>query len=226
MFRSFVFIMALLETSLLAQTVQPVIVEFKGKADGKFTITNNTLVPMVAVLEPKSFSISPDGKGVFRPLDDTIHVELSSMSVKLQPKQTYYVFYKATSDKLPAWFTVYTSFSSPHHTDGLDVRIMLPHTVYLYQKQPLTEAEVEVKDLAYSPTTHKLTCDLENKGADLTRIQLVSATGPNGSGQLAGFPLLPGGIRHIAMDWKEELPPTQIDFHFEHFNLKRSVSAP
>ena len=226
MLRSFVLITALFQTCLLAQTVQPVIVEYKGKADGRFAITNNTLVPMVAVLEPKSFSITPEGKGVFRPLDDSIHVELSSMSVKLQPRQTYYVFYKASADKLPAWFTVYTSFSPEHHGDGLDVKIMLPHTIYLYQKQPLTEAEVEVKDVSYNATTRKLTCDLENKSPDLARVQLVSATGPHASGELAGFPLLPGGTRHIAMEWSEAVPPTQVDFHFEHFNLKRPVSAP
>src|ERR1700750_2616572 len=113
---------------LLAQTVQPVILEYKGKADGKFALTNDTLAPMVAVLEPKSFRISPDGKGTFRVLDGGIHVELSSMSVKLQPKQTYYVFYKATADRLPAWFTIYTTFSSPQHSNGLDVRLMVPHT--------------------------------------------------------------------------------------------------
>ena len=226
MLRTLVLVLALCETSLLAQTVQPVIVEYKGKADGRFSITNNTLTPMVAVLEAKSFGITPEGKGVFRPLDNNIHVELSSMSVKLQPKQTYYIFYKATADKLPAWFTVYTGFSSEHHSDGLDVRIMLPHTIYLYQKQPLTEAEVDVKDISYSSTTRKLTCELENKGANLARVQLVSATGTHGSGELAGFPLLPGGTRHIAMEWTDAVPPTEIAFHFEHFNLKRPVSAP
>jgi hypothetical protein len=218
--------LTLLTASVLAQSVQPVIVEYKGKADGKFAITNDTLLPMVAVLEPKSFSITPEGKGVFRTLDSNIHVELSSMSVKLQPKQTYYIFYKATADKLPAWFTVYTSFSGEHHSDGLDVRIMLPHTIYLYQKQPLSEAEVEVKDVAYRADTKKLTCAIKNNGPELARVQLVSATGSHSSGEAAGFPLLPGSVRNISMDWKDATPPTQIDFRFEHFNLKRAVSTP
>ncbi len=84
--------------SLTAQTVQPVIVEYKGKADGKLAVTNNTLQAMVVVLEPKSFSITTEGKGIFRTLDPGIHLELSAMSFRLQPKQTYYVFYKATAD--------------------------------------------------------------------------------------------------------------------------------
>jgi hypothetical protein len=214
-----------LSAAMLAQTVQPVIQEYKGKADGKLALTNDTLSPMVVVLEPKSFSITPEGKGVFRPLDSDIHVELSSMSVKLQPKQTYYVFYKATADKLPAWFTVYATFSSPIHSDGLDVRIMLPHTVYLYQKQPLAENEVQVKNLVYSPGTRRLTCDIENDGDALARVQAVRATGDHASGDLAGFPLLPGGLRHIQMDWKESTSPSLIDFRFEHFDLKRPVTA-
>jgi hypothetical protein len=214
-----------LSAAMLAQTVQPVIVEYKGKADGKIALTNDTLLPMVVVLEPKSFSITPEGRGMFRPLDSTIHVQLSAMSVRLQPKQTYYVFYKATADKLPAWFTVYATFSNPLHSDGLDVRIMLPHTVYLYQKEPLVQGEVQVKNLTYSAGDRRLTCDIENDGSALARVQSVKATGDHVAGDLAGFPLLPGGTRHIEMDWKESTSPSEIDFRFEHFDLKRPITA-
>lgn len=213
----------LLGASLQAQTVQPVITEYKGKADGKVALTNNTLSPMVVVLEPKSFSITPDGKGIFRNLDSGIHVELSTMSIKLQPKQTYYVFYKATADKLPAWFTLYATFSLPHHSDGLDVRLMLPHTVYLYQKEPLSEADVTVKDLAYDPETRKLICDLENDSAGLTRVQWVKANGDHASSDAAGFPLLPGSSRHVEMQWKESSPPDEIEVRFPHFSVKRTI---
>jgi hypothetical protein len=79
---------------------------------------------LVVLLEPKSFSITPDGQGVFRPLDHDIHVDLSAMSAPLEPGQTYYVFYKAHADHLPAWFTVYSTFSPLQHGPGMDVRIM------------------------------------------------------------------------------------------------------
>jgi len=211
--------------ALFAQSVQPVIVEYKGRADGKIALTNNSTSPMVVVLEPKSFSITPEGKGVFRNLDSFIHVDLSSMSVRLQPQQTYYVFYKATADKLPAWFTIYATFSSPKHSEGLDVRMMLPHTVYLYQKQSIEESSLAVKDVSYDTETRRLTCNIENNSAALTRVQSVHAIGDHASGDLSGFPLLPGGSRHIEMDWKSSSPPTELDLHFEHFNLKRPVGA-
>lgn len=209
---------------LAAQTVQPVIVEYKGKADGKLALTNNTTSPMVVVLEPKSFSITPEGKGIFRDLDSSIHVELSSMSVRLQPKQTYYVFYKATSDKLPAWFTLYATFSSPKHSEGLDVRLMLPHTVYLYQKDSIAESSVVVTSLNYNGETHVLSCDVENQSDALARVQSVRATGGRSSDDLSGFPLLPGTSRHLVMNWTGNAPPALLDLHFEHFDVKRPVA--
>jgi hypothetical protein len=213
----------IMTASLVAQTIQPVIAEYRGKAEGKFAVTNNSLSPMVVVLEPKSFSITPEGKGIFRDLDSGINVELSTMSVRLQPKQTYYVFYKANADRFPAWFTVYATFSSPEHTDGLDLRFMLPHTIYLYQKQSLTQDEIQVKQVDYNEQEHKVTCVIENNGHDLARVQSVRATGDHASGDTAGFPMLPGATRNIEMDWKESSPPTEIDFRFEHFDLKRQI---
>src|ERR1700748_1913885 len=130
-FHQVVVCMALLiGTRSFAQSIQPVILEYTEKADGKFELTNDTLTPMAVVLEPKSFDITPDGRGVYRPLDAKIHIELSSMSFRLEPKQSYYVFYKAHADTLPAWFTVYATFSPIRSDPGLKVRIMLPHTVY------------------------------------------------------------------------------------------------
>ena len=83
-----------------AQTIQPLIVEYNGKAGGKFQVTNNTLEPMAIVLEPKSFSLDDKGWATYRKLDDTIHLELSTMSFRLESKQTYYIFYKAHADIL------------------------------------------------------------------------------------------------------------------------------
>jgi len=215
---------ALLSGTVLAQTVQPVIQEYKGHADGKLAVTNNSDSPMVVVLEPKSFSITQEGRGIFRPLDPGIHVELSRMSVRLQPKQTYYIFYKASAAVLPAWFTVYATFSDVTHSDGVDVRIMLPHTVYLYQKDALTEGDVHVMDASYSVEHKKLTCTLVNAGSSLARVQGVHATGSHGSAESAGFPFLPGGRRRVEIDWTDKEPPSEIDFRFEHFTLRHPVS--
>lgn len=208
-----------------AQAVSPVIVEYKVKAEGRFALTNRTLVPMAVVLEPQSFSITPDGKGVFRPLDANIHVKLSTMSFRLDPGQTYYVFYKAEADKLPAWFTVYSVFSSLQHTSGLDVRIMLPHTVYIYPKKPLTKQQVQVKQAIWLEKSKRIVCELENNGPDLERVKEVRITPGGESATAAGFPLLPGGHRHLEVLWNEKEPPQTLLVRFEHFTLKQSLSA-
>lgn len=208
-----------------AQTVSPVIVEYKVKASGRFALTNNTLTPMAVVLEPKSFSISPDGNGVYRPLDPDIHVKLSTMSFRVDPGQTYYVFYEAKAEKLPAWFTIYSVFSSLHHTNGLDVRILLPHTVYLYPKKPLAKDEIAVDQATWNAKDSKLICDLENRGPDLERVQQVRIEAGGQSETSAGFPLLPGGKRHLELSWNEKEPPQTVLFQLEHTTLQQAVST-
>ena len=209
-----------------AQTVSPVIVEYKGKAEGKIALTNNTLAPMAVVLEPRSFSVTPDGNGVYRQLDPGIHVDLSSMSFRIEPGQTYYVFYKAKADKLPAWFTVYSTFSAVKHTSGLDVRILLPHTVYIYPKKPQSKEDaVDVKQAAYFSKAGKIVCDFANNSPDLERVEEIHVSSNSKSMTAAGFPLLPGGARHLEMDWKETEPPDTVVLHMDRSTLKLPLST-
>jgi hypothetical protein len=210
--------------SVLAQTVSPVIVEYKGKAEGRIALTNNTLTPMAVVLEPKSFSVAEDGNGVYRPLDPGIHLQLSSMSFRVDPGQTYYVFYKAKADKLPAWFTVYSVFSSLQHTGGLDVRILLPHTVYIYPKKPLGPAVVRLDKAEYNDKTNKVGLEFENPGPDLERVEEVLVAGADKSATAAGFPLLPGAHRHLDVAWSEAQPPLNVTVRLERTTLKEPLA--
>lgn len=210
-------------SSAAAQTVSPVIVESKVKAEGRIDLTNNTLEPMAVVLEAKSFDISADGNGLYRPLDPEIHLQLSSTSFRVDPGQTYYVFYKAKADKLPAWFTVYAVFSSIHHSQGLDVRMLLPHTVYIYPKKQLGHDEVHLTAVNFVKAAKQITFDVENSGPDLERVQEVQISSGSVSASGPGFPLLPGGHRHVLVDWKSDLPPKVIDLRMEHGSLKQVI---
>ena len=73
----------------------------------------------------------------YRPLDPNIHLKLSATSFRIQPKQTYYVFYEASAPPSPTWFVIYASFSgfAFRTAQGMNVRLQLPHTVYLLPKQ-------------------------------------------------------------------------------------------
>jgi hypothetical protein len=208
-----------------AQTVSPVIVEYKAKAEGRISLVNNTLVPLAVVLEPKSFSITPDGNGVYRDLDPEIHLKLSSMSFRIDPGQTYYVFYSATADKLPAWFTVYAVFSKLQHAQGLDVRILLPHTVYIYPKKPLSKTSQVAFKNAVEYGGGKVVFDLTNSGPDLTRVREVKITSGSKSVASAGFPLLPGEERHVEVKWTEAEPPETLELDFDHATMKQPIHA-
>jgi hypothetical protein len=212
-----------------AQTIQPVIVEYTEKADGRFEVTNDTLTPMAIVLEPRSFSIDANGRGVFRALDPGIHVTLSASSFRLEPKQTFYVFYKATAESLPSWFTIYAAFSPVHAGAGMTVRVMLPHTVYLYQKKPVRREAIHVSNIVVrpgrDPDTNTIDCDLENDGPALVRVQEVRAVAGKTSAISAGFPLLPGSSRHLAIDWKDKNRPDYLLLHFPKFDVKEPVTA-
>ncbi len=211
--------------SARAQTIQPVIVEYTEKADSKFEVTNDTLGPMAIVLELKSFSISADGRGVFRPLDSGIHVKLSTTSFRLEPKQSYYVFYKASADVLPAWFTVYAAFSPLNGGDGVKVRILLPHTVYLYQKKALGKEAIHISEVTYSDRAGSVSCDLQNTGPSLVRVQEVRTISGKTSVVSAGFPLLPRSSRHLTIEWKEKVRPEYLLVHFSHFDMKKSLTS-
>lgn len=212
-------------SAALAQTVSPVIVEYKVKAEGRIDLTNNTLAPMAVVLEPKSFNIAPDGTGIYRPLDTGIHLQLSSTSFRIDPGQTYYVFYKAKSDTLPAWFTIYAVFSSVQHSKGLDVRMLLPHTVYIYPRKPLGHDEIRIDSISYVKGSKQVAFDVENSGPDLDRVQEVRVSSDNKSSSGSGFPLLPGGHRHVTVEWLSEQPPKQIDLQMEHGSLKKAIDS-
>jgi hypothetical protein len=210
-----------------AQSVSPVIVEYRNKADGRLDLTNNTLTPMVVVLEPKSFSITPDGNGVYRPLDSSIDLQLSAMSFRIEPGQTYYVFYKAKAVKLPAWFTIYAVFTAVKHAQGMDVRILLPHTVYIYPKKSLSKNrdEISITSATYSASQNTITCDVVNKGPDLDRVQEVQITSGKSSQTEAGFPLLPGTTRHLSLEWKNKELPATISLRLEHSDVPHSLLA-
>jgi hypothetical protein len=209
----------------LGQTVHPIIAEYSGKADGRIDVTNNTMTSMVVLLEPKSFELNDRGKGTILLLDPHIHVHLSTTSLKLAPGQTGYVFYEASSEVLPAWFTVYATFTSPKHGDSLDLRIVLPHTVYLYQREPLRQPDVAVTDASYDAAMQKVLVEVHNLSRGLGRVQEVHVSGEKDSVDTASFPLLPGATRHMEISWVGKSPPSEVSLKFDRFKLTAPITT-
>ena len=216
-----------LAPALAAQTISPVIVEYREKAAGRFLIHNDTDFPLTVVLEPHSFTVDSEGKPTFHQLSPEIHLELSTMSFRVGPKQDYFVFYKASADKLPNWFCVYANVTGPHTQEGVQVRLELPHTVYLLGKKPGQAddiAWIQAVSTSDSPNP-KIQAAVENHGTDVTRVREVEVTSATGKQIYDGFPLFPGQHREINLEWEQPGVPQHIRLTFEHFKSESDLHA-
>ena len=117
--------------SLPAQQVTPVVAQYKIKAQARFELENLKLIPASVVLEAMSFTLSEDGKPTYRPLDSHIKLKLSTMSLRIPPKQKRFVFYEVEAEQLPAWFVIYSTFGKTVEEEKVNLQFRLPHTVYL-----------------------------------------------------------------------------------------------
>ena len=176
---------------IVAQSVSPPIAEYQERARSSFQLKNASIFPLTVVLEVRGFSISEAGDVIDVPLDTSrIHVKLSEMSFRIPPKGSRTVFYEANSDSIPAWFTILSAMTGARTENGLNVRILLPHVVYLNQKQPLRKEEVAIRRFEQDAGARKVRVQLENLGPHLGRVhQLTLST--QGQGRTTGWRVPP-----------------------------------
>lgn len=211
---------------LTAQSVSPPIAEYPEQARSSFQLQNASLFPLTVVLEVRGFSITEQGDVVDVALDTSrIHVKLSEMSFRIPPRGSRTVFYEASSDSLPAWFNILSAMSGARTETGLNVRILLPHVVYLNQKRPLRKEEVAIRHFQFDPVTNKVRLELENLGPNLGRVhQFTVGDGRKTSQPGGGFPLLPHSRRWAEADWNNPARPTQLTLRFARFTIDTVLS--
>ena len=209
-----------------AQTVRPVINELSNPAKGRVEYVNDSLTPLNVVLEAKSFSVSETGEITYRPLDADVHLKLSTTSFRIQPQQTYYVFYEATAPKSPTWFVIYAAFSGfPFRSaQGMNVRLELPHTVYLLPKQSVAEGDVRVIRAELNAADGKVQVEVENTGNNFGRVLQTQLVYSKKKQQEApGFPVFPHSRRilEVALDEKPEGEnvPVEVVMQFQNFKV-------
>jgi hypothetical protein len=215
-------------TSLAAQSISPPISEYRGgKARGSFVVTNQTLFPLTVVLQPKGFQVNEDGDLYDIPLDTAVvKLRLSTLSFRLQPRQAYTVFYEADADTVPYWFNVWSGITGSKTESGINLRIELPHVVYLYQKLKLAEPDITIRSVRYRPAEHQVIVEFANTSPRLGRVQSVLASADKVKSQeAAGFPLFPNSIRRMRMPWADSLPPQKVEVRFDGFRLTSTSIA-
>jgi hypothetical protein len=212
--------------SLNAQSVSPPLAEYQERARSSFRLENASIYPITVVLEVRGFTISEQGEVQDTQLDTSrVHVKLSEMSFRISPRGSRTVFYEASSDSLPAWFNILSAMSGAKTQNGLNVRILLPHVVYLNQKQPLRKGEVVVHRVELDSGRKKARVLLENTGSHLGRVyQLTLSDGHSVAQQAGGFPLLPHRRRWAETNWGATTAPSRLGIRFAKFNIDTLIS--
>ena len=210
-----------LASPLAAQSVSPPIAEYQERARSSFQLHNGSLFPLTVVLEVRGFEVTEEGEVVDVPLDTSrVHVKLSAMSFRIPPRGSYRVFYEAAGDSLPAWFNILSAMTGARTESGLNVRLLLPHVVYLNQKQRLKKNEVAIRALEFDPRSKKARIQLENLGPHLGRVLQVNVTdGRTTSAPSGGFPLFPGRRRWTEVPWDGTTAPNQLTVRFARFSI-------
>ena len=198
-------------TAVAAQEVGPPVVEYKGRGIGSFEVRNNGLFPMNVVIEPFGFLQDSLGKITYVPFDAThIKLRLSAMSLRLPPRASLSVSYEVTSDSVPAWFVITSTFHGMRR-QGVNYNFQLPHVVYLHQKTAVRSDDLWLTDLSFDPAARQARFRMRNPSAGLTRCgegMLSGATGARAA--IAAFPLFPHFERWVLVDWPHANPPTKV----------------
>ena len=205
-----------------AQTVRPAVVEYSEHARGKFELVNETLFPLTVVLEPRGFHVETSGELVEEPLDSTrMQVKISAMSFRIPPRETYTVFYEATAKSFPAWFLISSTLTGARTQTGLNVRIELPHVVYMLQPEPLRRVDVAVRAFEFDSVAKRVHVELENTSTSLGRV-LSSEVSVGGKKAIPGgaFPLFPHSIRRLEIPWNEDVTPEKLVLRFANFTVE------
>ena len=207
-----------------AQSISPPIAEYREKPSGSFTVRNESVFPLTVTLQPRGFRVTEDGEVIVEPLDTTrIRLSLSTLSFRLQPRQGYTVFYDARVDSMPAWFTIWSAITGAKTAGGVNIRIELPHVVYVYQKQRLTAPDVHITSVRWLRQQRQVVVEVENTSPRLGRAQellVTAAKVPPVRG--SPFPSFPAGRRRSIVPWTAEVPPERVTVRFDGFRLESS----
>ena len=212
---------------LHAQTVRPLIAELGNPAKGRVEYVNDSVTPLNVVLMAKSFSVSETGEISYRALDPNVHLKLSTTSFRIQAQQSYFVFYEATSDNAPAWFVIYAAFSGFgfRTQQGMNVRLELPHTVYLLPKQSVDKSQVHVTRAEFHPESHAVLVEVENTGDYFGRVQQTFVASSKKKQEAPGFPLSPHSRRRLEVPVDGTETPDRVILDFEHFKVEEKLGS-
>jgi hypothetical protein len=211
-----------------AQSVDPPIAVLDGAhVRGSVVISNPTIFPFSWVLEPKQFTVACGGDVAFAEIDTSrIHLRLSSMSGRLAAKQRATIFYEVTVDSIPSWFAIVVGFYANKPEKGLNVKMEIPHIVYLMQREKVRAADVAITSAQFDSTDKRLRIRLENHSGKLTRVtELLGVTASGKEYSIDACPLFPNAAREFTFTWPDASPPVKVIARFAGFSIDLRVTS-
>jgi hypothetical protein len=213
-------------TGAKAQTVRPLIAELGNPGKGRIEYVNDADTPLNVALSAKSFSVSETGEISYRPLDANVHLKLSSTSFRIQPHDSFFAFYEAKTDSPIAWFVIYATFSgfAFKTQNGMNVRLELPHTVYLLPKESMDKSQVKITRAEIEPESRKVLIEVENGGDYFGRAMQTVVFGEHKKVEGPGFPVFPHSKRRIEVPI-EEMRAETVMVDFQRFKLEEKLGS-
>jgi len=209
-----------------AQTIRPVLSEYRNKAEGRFEVVNDMFTATNVVLEAKGFTVDEGGAIKYVPLPPEIKLKLSDKSFRLAPKAKRTITYSATAAQMPAWFVIYADVAGApvKKTSGLSVQVMLPHTVYILPDKDADRQELTIASATFDPATKTLALKVTSGSANFARVELTQVKTNDGTLEARGFPVFPKSTRRIEIQVAGDKVPQKVTLQFGKFELDADVN--
>jgi hypothetical protein len=124
---------------------------------------------------------------------------------------------------------IYAAFSGfPFRTaQGMNVRLELPHTVYLLPKGTVERADVIVSRAELHPEENKVVVEVENQGDNFGRVFETQLVYDKKKQEAQGFPVFPHSKRMLEIPLAEkaeaENVPFQVTLQFQKFKIEQKL---
>ena len=153
-----------------------------------FEIQNGTDSSMAVILATKSFEVDDRGQVRYRALDPGIKIKMGASSFLIRSHDSRMIFYKTSFPASPTSFSIIATMTKAEATEGVRVNFVFPHMIYVYQKEKLSRADVDIQ--LVNGVLH-----IQNLSQKLGRVSEVQAAKED----LGGFPIYPKQTREVAL---------------------------